>query len=149
MILKTFKEFIIENTIANENIIYDVVPIFNSLGELQIKDKFHLYYKDTEIGKAYLYVRSLGDLLILNEIEINKEFRERGYATKFMKQLIKLADHMQIKMSLNPDNYKGSNKERLKKFYSRFGFCLNKGKDKDYSVSELMIRLPKYQKASL
>lgn len=143
MILKTFKEFV------NENIVYDVIPIFNSLGDMQIKDKFHLYYKDKEIGKAYLYVRSLGDVLILNEIEIDSNFRERGYATKFMKQLVKLADQMQIKMSLNPDSYKGSNKERLKKFYSRFGFYLNKGKDKDYSISELMIRQPKFQKASL
>jgi hypothetical protein len=37
----------------------------------------------------------------------------------------------------------GGNKNRLVGFYKRFGFVENKGKNKDFSTMDLMIRPPK------
>ena len=43
-------------------------------------------------------------------------------------------------IGLTPSADFGGNKARLTKFYKRFGFVPNKGKNKDYTISESMVR---------
>jgi hypothetical protein len=50
-------------------------------------------------------------------------------------------------VTLTPStDYGASSVSRLKKFYKQFGFVENKGRNKDYEISEAMYRLPKASK---
>jgi hypothetical protein len=57
-----------------------------------------------------------------------------------MKDICQMADQNGLQVSLTPTDEFGSSKNRLITFYSRFGFVVNKGKHKDYTISELMYR---------
>lgn len=80
--------------------------------------------------------------ITLNLISIPKEARGKGYATDIMNELISYADKHNHTVSLTPDNAFGSSKTRLEEFYRRFGFVMNKGRNKDFRISELMLRQP-------
>lgn len=114
---------------------------FNASGPLKIRDRWHIYAGNIEIGEAFIYIDSSGRIKI-DSLDINKERRGEGFATKFMEQISKMADDNGLVATLTPDSYRGSSKSRLEEFYSRFGFVKNKGRNKDYSISELMYRKP-------
>lgn len=77
----------------------------------------------------------------LSRIVVPKESRGQGIGTKAMQDLIDFADEQNALMSLSPSTDFGATSiNRLKDFYSRFGFVPNKGKYKDYSISESMYR---------
>lgn len=81
--------------------------------------------------------------LHLSRIEIERENRGRGFGTKAMEDLTALADHYGLLMTLSPStDFGASSKERLKRFYRRFGFVSNKGRHKDFTLSDAMYRLP-------
>lgn len=80
--------------------------------------------------------------ITLNLISIPKEQRNQGLATTIMSELIEYADREGKTVSLTPVNDFGSAKNRLEAFYRRFGFVMNKGRNKDFRISELMIRFP-------
>lgn len=80
---------------------------------------------------------------VLSSIKVNKELRGSGLATDAMKEIISIADKNNIALSLSPTNEWGSSKSRLIDFYKRFGFVENKGKNKDFTISETMFRVPK------
>jgi len=47
-------------------------------------------------------------------------------------------------LTLSPStDFGASSKERLKRFYRRFGFVSNKGRQKDFTLFDSMYRLPK------
>jgi GNAT superfamily N-acetyltransferase len=75
-------------------------------------------------------------------IKMAKESRNQGLGTSAMQESVALADKHGIRLDLSPTNEWGSSKERLVKFYKRFGFVENKGRNKDYRISETMYRLP-------
>ena len=79
----------------------------------------------------------------LSKIEVPKKDRGQGKATKIIQDLVSLADDNGVLLKLTPTNEFGASKERLKEFYSRFGFVENNGKNKNYQVSESMYREPK------
>jgi len=76
-------------------------------------------------------------------IKIPKEFRSQGIAKQIMNEICKIADKLKITLSLTPTNEFGSSKSRLITFYKNFGFIMNSGKNKDYRISDTMLRLPK------
>jgi len=82
----------------------------------------------------------------LNSIIIDKEARGQGVGSDVMEQIISYADKEGKQVQLTPalkDDYQGTTSQsRLKKFYKRFGFVENKGRNKDFSISELMYRNP-------
>jgi predicted GNAT family acetyltransferase len=82
----------------------------------------------------------------LNSIIIDKEARGEGVGSDVMEQIISYADKEGKQVQLTPalkDDYQGTTSQsRLKKFYKRFGFVENKGRNKDFSISELMYRNP-------
>jgi GNAT superfamily N-acetyltransferase len=80
---------------------------------------------------------------VISLIRVPKELRNTGIGKSVMKDIINIADINGITLCLTPTNEFGSSKNRLINFYKSFGFVDNKGKNKDYSISETMIRIPK------
>lgn len=108
--------------------------------------------KDLEAGWARLGVEIDASIstdtygrrnLHLSRIEIEKTLRNRGRGTKAMEDLTHLADQYKMLLTLSPStDFGASSKERLKRFYRRFGFVSNKGRHKDFTLSDSMYRLP-------
>ena len=79
----------------------------------------------------------------LSKIRIDKEARKQGVGTEAMNELIAYADKTGQKVVLNPSkDFGASSVNRLKKFYKQFGFVENKGKNRDFEISEDMYRDP-------
>lgn len=96
-----------------------------------IKDK----YKD----KANIAIRQdKSGNIVLDKIKITDQ--GTGVGTSFMTDLVDLADIKGSTIALTPSGDFGGNVKRLKEFYKRFGFVENKGKNKDYEISETMYR---------
>lgn len=79
-------------------------------------------------------------------IHINKIFSNesgKGYGNEFLEQLTDLCDQYGIICTLSPTDEYGMNLTRLKKFYNKFGFKDNKGKNADSRFWGGMIRLPR------
>lgn len=83
-----------------------------------------------------------GDRLNLSKVVVPKEARGSGVGSAFMEDLVSAADKQGKTVTLTPSSDFGGNKARLEKFYKRFGFVPNKGRTKDYEISEAMYRLP-------
>lgn len=104
----------------------------------------------------------LADYYCLSELSLSREFRKHpeyiylaliivneddqyaGYGTGFLKDLCEWADlHGKI-ITLTPsDDFGASSVERLIKFYKRFGFVENKGRNSDFTHKQYMHRLPR------
>ena len=80
--------------------------------------------------------------LTLSKIVVPGGTRSEGIGSNVMKDLIKYADENNLPIALTPDNSFGGSKTKLKSFYKKFGFKDNKGKNKDFSFRESMIRQP-------
>jgi len=83
-----------------------------------------------------------GNKITLSKIVVPKESRNSGIGSKYMKELLDYADASGKRVELSPSDDFGGNKNRLKEFYSRFGFIENKGKNKDFSTMQSMYREP-------
>lgn len=81
--------------------------------------------------------------LHLSKIEIPKDKRKLGMATEILKGIAALADKNRLVVSLSPTNEFGTPKTVLVEFYKRFGFMFNRGRNKDFRVSETMYREPR------
>jgi GNAT superfamily N-acetyltransferase len=80
--------------------------------------------------------------LHLSRIEVEKGRRGQGVGTKAMEDLVALADQYGLLMTLSPStDFGASSKERLKRFYRRFGFVSNKGRNKDFTLFDSMYRV--------
>jgi len=84
----------------------------------------------------------------LSQIVVPESGRNSGAGTKAMQQLIDYADATGQRITLSPSADFGGSKSRLTAFYKRFGFVENKGRNKDYAISETMYREPQGQAAS-
>lgn len=95
-------------------------------------DSFSVYERDEDIT--------------LTMFEVPKSRRKQGVGTQAMNELIEIADSKGKTIVLSPgerdDIHGTTSKARLKKFYKRFGFVENKGRNKDFSISESMYREP-------
>jgi len=83
------------------------------------------------------------DELYLSKIIVPSDGRNEGIGTKVMIELCKYADQKKLVISLNPSDEYGGTVSKLKRFYKRFGFVENKGKYRDFEISEDMYRIPK------
>lgn len=81
-------------------------------------------------------------VITLSQIIVPQDQRERGVGTSAMQALVEYADRTGQRIALSPSADFGGNKKRLMEFYKRFGFVENKGRNKDFAVSETMIREP-------
>lgn len=81
------------------------------------------------------------DSLTLDKIVIPVKERGQGLGAKVMNDITKYADENGKRVLLTPSkDYGGSSVARLVAFYKRFGFNENKGRNKDFSTRETMIR---------
>jgi hypothetical protein len=90
--------------------------------------------------KFHAYPGHSGDIR-LHSIEVPKEKRNQGVGSHALKNLTKFADKQNKRVTLTPQADRGK-KAKLDKFYKKFGFKSNKGRNKDFSVSDTMIRNP-------
>jgi len=106
-------------------------------------DTMDIMLGDKVVGVFELYKNSRGGKYItLHKIEMLPEYKGLGYATEAMKQIIDYANKNGLIIVLTPDSYKGSNVNRLIKWYKSLGFIMNKGKNKDFEHMQLMYKLP-------
>jgi len=91
-----------------------------------------------------IYAYERDDRIVLSQIIVPKAVRSEGMGTGFMEELVKYADKVGKKITLTPSkDYGATSVSRLKGFYKRFDFVENKGRNKDYRISDTMYRLPK------
>jgi len=98
---------------------------------------------EAEFPGLYLDLYKTKAGYILGKIELPKQERGSGIGTRVMQRIVDIADSEGEVVALTPDTAFGaSSKGRLEKFYKRFGFVFNKGRNKHYSFRETMIRYP-------
>ena len=104
---------------------------------------------DKVVGDFYMHDRR-GKYLTLTKIEIYPEYRNMGYATQVMNQIIDYANKKNLIIILTPEAYKseGMSTNQLKNWYKSFGFIMNKGKHKDFEHMHLMYKLPEAMEES-
>ncbi|MFA3601448.1 GNAT family N-acetyltransferase [Acinetobacter baumannii] len=110
----------------------------------------------TSIKKQYGIELSLkgnpsSNVLSLHKIVVPEAMRNQGNGTKAMQDIISYADSQNKTIALTPSSDFGGNKSRLTSFYKKLGFVENKGRNKDYEISESMYRSPngrKYNQAN-
>ncbi|WP_457794258.1 GNAT family N-acetyltransferase [Acinetobacter baumannii] len=91
------------------------------------------------------------NVLSLHKIVVPEAMRNQGTGSKAMQDIINYADSQNKTIALTPSSDFGGNKNRLTGFYKKLGFVENKGRNKDYEISESMYRSPngrKYNQAN-
>lgn len=78
----------------------------------------------------------------INKIVVPKSGRGAGVGSAIMDDLTRLSNEAGVKLQLSPSGDFGGSVPRLKKFYKRFGFVENKGRNRDFSSQEQMYRVP-------
>jgi GNAT superfamily N-acetyltransferase len=100
-------------------------------------------YKDKGLTNFSIFLDN--DFIKLNMISIDKKFQKQGIGSEVLEDLCKFADDNKKTLILTTgtkdDNFGTTSMERLKKFYKRFDFIENKGRNKDFSISGNMYRL--------
>lgn len=90
--------------------------------------------------------RAAEPVVELNSLIVSKASQKAGAGTRAMEKVVSFADERGIKLTLSPglkDPIHGTtSRARLVKFYKRFGFVENKGRNKDFSLSASMFREP-------
>ena len=82
-----------------------------------------------------------------NKIVIEKSGRKQGQGTQFMEDLIRFADSKGLDIRIAPSkDFGATSVKRLIKFYKRFGFVENKGKNKDFEIDPTMSMYRKPEK---
>lgn len=90
-----------------------------------------------------------GKVVTLSRIVVPDDARNSGTGTAVMQRLTQWADQNGKTLALSPSGDFGGNKARLGDFYKRFGFVENKGRAKDYEISETMYREPQETRMSV
>lgn len=90
--------------------------------------------------KHFIYEKN--GTITVSQIVVPKDERSEGKGSAAMKVLINYADKTNQRIVLSPSTSFGGSRGRLTEFYKRFGFVDNKGKNKDFTTQELMIRVP-------
>jgi GNAT superfamily N-acetyltransferase len=67
-----------------------------------------------------------GDYINLILIEIKRNRRNQGYGSVILSGIVRLADEYNVRITLWPTDVFGANMKRLRTFYRRHGFVLNK-----------------------
>lgn len=84
-----------------------------------------------------------GDIITVNKIVVPEGQRNQGVGSKAMKAITDYADASGHRVALSPStDFGATSKSRLANFYKKHGFSENKGKSRDLSVSETMLREP-------
>jgi len=101
-----------------------------------------------EIDRVGVYYDHNNNSLFISDLYIKQEYRGKGIGSKIMSSITQFADNLKLPIVLIPESDDDSvSAKQLIDFYKKFGFVVNKGKQKDYSFSDpfalTMYRLPK------
>jgi GNAT superfamily N-acetyltransferase len=97
--------------------------------------------KEAQDANVKLDLYEKNGIVNLSRIVVPKEQRQSGIGSQIMKDLAAYADANNAKITLSPStDFGATSVSRLKDFYKKFGFVENKGKNKDFSISETMYR---------
>lgn len=102
---------------------------------------------EAELGlrSLSLFMTSRGDLK-LNMLAVSKDKLGGGVGSQAMERIAAFADERGLRVTLTTGqtdkNFGTTSSARLVKFYKRFGFVENKGRNKDFSTSDNMLRDP-------
>lgn len=89
---------------------------------------------------AHVQESAGGLVLRLDSLQVPKAQRGTGMGRETMRQLLQFADARGLTVALSPTNEWGAGKARLVAWYRRLGFVPNKGRHKDFAISETMLR---------
>lgn len=96
----------------------------------------------SEFDGVDLSITGKGDAVTLNKIVVPEDQQGTGVGTSVMQRVTDWADQNGKRIALTPSKDFGGTVKRLKEFYKRQGFVENKGKNKDFEISESMYRDP-------
>lgn len=122
--MKTFKQFMLESQNLSDEL-------------------YHLRTRWKEMGvDVFIYLHDTD--LNLSSIKVDKDKRGNGLGSIVMKEILNFAQKHNFRVTLTPSKDLGATSvARLIKFYKNFGFILNKGRNKDFRISDTMIWTPK------
>jgi GNAT superfamily N-acetyltransferase len=106
----------------------------------QTVEDFAQRMRDEYPGMKLAVARGGSGVIVLSSIVVPE--RSKGVGTKVMRALVELADRLGDTVALTPSSDFGGTKSRLIAFYKRFGFVENKGRNRDFAISETMYREP-------
>jgi GNAT superfamily N-acetyltransferase len=93
-----------------------------------------------------LYIFEDNNIVILDSLIVPKDKRNQGIGSQIMQEITNYADSVGKRLELSPgqkDDFHGTtSKNRLTRFYKRFGLVENKGRNKDFSTNKTMYREP-------
>lgn len=93
-----------------------------------------------------LHAAEGADTMSIGMLEVPKDQRKQGIGTEVMQDVVALADAMgrrvELTVGLKDKLHGTTSRARLIKFYKRFGFVENKGRNKDFRTSASMYREP-------
>jgi hypothetical protein len=100
-----------------------------------IKDLFNV-----ELDVQYL----IADIpaIYIQKLLLPESDRKQGKGTEIMNLIINWADKHNTTLTLTPESTFGTPVNTLKKFYKKFGFHENKGRNKDFRFRASMVRFP-------
>lgn len=130
-------------TTTTSNKLLGIVPTRQESPQMTPEDAFEasLTALRDEYPSAHISLQvSTRGFSVLSKIELPKSERNSGQGTRIMQAIVDAADEQGISLALTPSNEFGSSKARLEQFYKRFGFVANKGRNKDFTTRETMIR---------
>jgi len=81
-------------------------------------------------------------LSVLSMIDTRGASQGEGAGSALMERLGAWADREGVRIALTPEKVGNTSKARLVAFYKRFGFSDNKGRSRDFSTREAMLREP-------
>lgn len=122
--LESLIESVVEETILENNI-----------------QSLEQYIRNLYDVKLNLFQR--GDTIRLAKIVVPKERRGEGIGDEILEIIKEFADENDFRITLTPDSSLGGNRAKLIKWYKRHGFIENRGKNKDYEISDAMYRDPR------
>lgn len=99
--------------------------------------------KDENPGVVLQFHGGGGKPVIVSLISVPKTERGKGTGGKIMRELLEIADRNGDTVALTPSGDFGGSVTKLKQWYASLGFVFNKGRAKDYEISEGMYRLPR------
>lgn len=99
-------------------------------------------------AELWMVVKADGDqyeppIVSIESIVVPKGERGRGRGTAMMGEITMWANRQGLILSLHPTRDFGGSVSRLRKFYRKFGFVPNRGRNKDFRTRDSMIRYPR------
>lgn len=104
--------------------------------EQQLRDAFGDVFERLAIFEG-------GDRISVYMLKIRSSRRGQGIGRRVMETVAAYADATGKTITLTPEPMDGSTKTALRRFYKSLGFVDNKGRNKDFTLSEAMYRRPR------